>query len=88
MLGPTGPLKWFSLLTASYLLTFVPGFILVGIAVLNGDRLPALAGWLLIIGMVVSNIGALFKPIFILRNLGGVVFGIGLAWLGLAVMAG
>jgi hypothetical protein len=86
LVGPSGPLKWLSVLTCLYLITFLPGFILMGVAVVNAGLLPALAGWLLIIGMVVSNVGAVFKPIFILRNIGGVVFGIGLAWLGLALM--
>jgi len=86
LVGPSGPMKWLSLLTAQYLITFVPGYILMGIAVINGGMFTALAGWLLIIGMIVSNLGAFFKPIFILRNVGGVIFGIGLAWLGFAVM--
>jgi hypothetical protein len=88
LVGPSGPLRWLSFLTGSYLITFVPGYILMGVAVVNAGVLPALAGWLLIIGMIVSNVGAFFKPIFILRNIGGVVFGIGLAWLGLALMMG
>ena len=88
LVGPSGPLRWLSLLTATYLITFVPGYILMGIAVVNAGVLPAWAGWLLIIGMVVSNVGAFFRPIFILRNIGGVVFGVGLAWLGIALLAG
>jgi hypothetical protein len=88
LIGPTGPLKWLSLLTGSYLITFVPGFILLGVAVLRADALPVFAGWLLIIGMVISNIGAAFRPIFILRKIGGIGFGIGLAWLGIVLLAG
>jgi len=88
LVGPSGPLRWLSFLTGSYLITFMPGYILMGVAVVNAGVLPALAGWLLIIGMIVSNVGAFFKPIFILRNIGGVVFGIGLAWLGIALMVG
>jgi hypothetical protein len=34
------------------------------------------------------TLGAFFKPIFILQNIGGVVFGIGLARLGFALMVG
>lgn len=86
LIGPAGPLKWLSILTGTYLVTFVPGFILLGVAIVNAGSFPALTGWLPIIGMVVSNMGAMFKPIFILRNIGGVIFGIGLVWLGLALM--
>lgn len=83
LIGPQGPYRWLSLLTATYLVTFVPGFILLGAALL-----PSIVGWLLIIGMIVSNIGAPIKPLFILRHIGGVIFGIGLAWLGLGLLAG
>jgi hypothetical protein len=88
LIGPKGPqsLKWLAMLTASYLVTFVPGFILIGIAIINAAMLPAIGGWLLIVGMIVSNMGVIGKGLFILRRVGGVGFGAGLAWLGLALL--
>ena len=88
LIGPSGPMKWLSLLTATYLISFVPGYILTGMAVIRAGELPSGVGWLLIIGMVISNVGAFFRSIFVLRNIGGVVFGVGLAWAGIALLAG
>jgi hypothetical protein len=88
LVGPSGPLRWLSLLTMTHVIFFVPGGLLTGIAVVRAGVLPAWAGWLLVIGTVVSNAGAFYGPLFILRKIGGVLFGGGLAWLGAALLAG
>lgn len=87
LLGPSSPLPWLARITLMYLLLFVPGYILIGIVTISAGVLPGPAGWLLIIGTIVSNIGAPIAKLFILRRVGGVVFGVGLAWLGLALLA-
>ncbi len=86
LLARDGPIPWISLFLVAYLLLFAIGYILVGIAVIRAGVLPGGAGWLLIVGMIVSNIGAPAAKLFWLRKIGGVLFGIGLAWLGLALI--
>ena len=86
LLAKNGPIPWTGPLLVAYLLLFAIGYILVGIAVISAGALPSWAGWLLIVGMIVSNIGAPIAKLFILRKIGGVIFGIGLAWLGLALL--
>jgi len=86
LLGPRGPMPWLSAITASYLLLFVPGYILLGIAVLRSPSFPPDPGWLLIGGMILSNIGVLGRRIWSLRIVGGVLFGAGMAWLGLVLL--
>jgi len=81
-----GPVPWVLIVTGTYLLLFVPGYILLGIATLTAGSLPNLAGWLLIVGIVTSVIGVFGSAIFILRRIGGVVFGVGLAWLGVSLL--
>ena len=88
LVGPSGPLRWLSLLTATHVIVFVPGAVLTGIAVIRAGVFPAAAGWLLIAGMVVSNIGGFVGSLFLLRRIGGVIFGAALAWLGLVLAAG
>ena len=86
IMKPGGPAPWALPLSGAYLLFFVPGYILLGIATLTTGVLPSLAGWLLIIGIIASVVGVFGSAIFIVRRIGGVVFGIGLAWLGFALM--
>jgi len=40
LLDPTGPLAWLSLITLTYLIFFVPGYILTGIATMRARLLP------------------------------------------------
>lgn len=49
---------------------------------------PALAGGLVLIGIIVSQPGNMVARLAVLRNVGGVLFGAGLAWLGLALLSG
>ncbi|MBI1746522.1 MAG: hypothetical protein HYR55_08030 [Acidobacteria bacterium] len=86
MMKPGGPIPWALPLSGTYVLFFVPGYILLGIATLTTVALPSLAGWLLIIGIVASVVGVFGSAIFIIRRIGGVVFGIGLAWLGIVLL--
>ena len=85
---PGGLLPWAFPLTGTYLFFFVPGYILIGIATMSAGVLPSWAGLLLIIGMLASNVGVFVPRIFILRRIGGVIFGIGLVWLGYALLFG
>ena len=86
ILKPGGPVPWAFALSGTYVLFFVPGYILLAVAALTSDGLPSLAGWLLIIGIVTSVVGVFGSAIFILRRIGGVVFGVGLAWLGIVLL--
>ena len=86
LIKPGGPVAWALPLSGTYLLFFVPGYILLGIVTMTGGVLPSLAGLLLIIGIVASVVGVFGSPIFILRRIGGVVFGVWLAWLGIVLL--
>jgi len=62
--------------------------VVCGIATISAGVLPSLAGWLVLIGIVVSQPGNMVARLAMLRNVGGVLFGVGLAWLGLALISG
>lgn len=88
LLGPTGAIPDIFKLLLTYIFLLLPGFILTGIVTINAEVLPALAGWLILGGIVVSQPGNMVSRLAILRNIGGVLFGIGLAWLGFALIWG
>lgn len=90
LVGPDGPLPWLSILTLSWLILFVPGMILTGIAIARADWLPRIAGVLIAAGMLIVFVGsgAAGTPQFFFGRLIGVVLlGTGLIWLGHAMRA-
>ena len=88
LLGPKGAIPGVFKLLLTYIFILLPGFILTGIATISAGVLPSLAGWLVLIGIVVSQPGNMVARLAVLRNVGGVLFGVGLAWLGLALISG
>ena len=82
LIKPDGQLMWAGLLLSTYILLFLPGCILVGRAVILESALPRIAGWLLIIGVVIFSLGRIVPQLFILTSIGGVIFGIAWSWLG------
>jgi len=88
LLGPKGAIPGIFNLLLTYIFILLPGFIVTGIVTISAGVLPSLAGWLVLIGIVVSQPGNMVARFAILRNVGGVLFGIGLAWLGLALISG
>ena len=53
-------MKWLSVLTSMYLF-LVPGYILIGISVIQGSVLPLGAGVLVIVGIAISTLGAAIR---------------------------
>lgn len=82
LIKPDGQLMWAGLLLSTYILLFLPGCILVGRTVIVESALPRIAGWLLIIGVVIFSLGRIVPQLFILTSIGGVIFGIAWSWLG------
>jgi hypothetical protein len=66
---------------------FMVGYILLGISLLRASALPRAATLLLIVGAVLANLPPGLAPMLILI-VGGVVWGIGAAWLGYALWSG
>lgn len=87
LIKPGGQLMWAGLLLSTYVLFFLPGCILMGIAIVRAAVLPPGAGWLLIAGVVTFSMGRIIAKLFILTALGGVLFGIALIWLGYALFS-
>ena len=70
------------------LITFVVGYVLLGVHVLRGrSGLPRWSGLLLLVGAVVSSIPPVVVPTVLILTAGGVILGAGLAWIGLALWA-
>jgi predicted MFS family arabinose efflux permease len=67
--------------------TFMVGYILFGIALLRASALPRAATLLLIVGAILANLPPGLVPMLILI-VGGVVWGIGAAWLGYVLWLG
>jgi hypothetical protein len=88
LLGPKGAIPGVFKLLLTYIFLLLPGFILTGITTISAGVLPPLAGWLVLIGIVVSQPGNMVSRLANLRNVGGVLFGIGLAWLGIGLISG
>jgi hypothetical protein len=87
LLDPAGPLAWLFYVTLAYVVLFVPGYVLVGISVMRSPGLPRWAGLLIALGILASFMGAGLPGLFIARIVGGVVFALGLMWLGYALWA-
>ena len=88
LLGPKGAIPGIFNLLLTYIFILLPGFILTGIVTISAGVLPAWAGGLILVGIVVSQPGNMVARLAILRNIGGVLFGIGLTWLGFALISG
>jgi hypothetical protein len=88
LLGPQGAIPGIFKLLLTYIFILLPGFILTGIAIIRAGVFPPLAGWLVLIGIAVSQPGNMVSRLAILRNIGGALLGVGLAWLGLALIRG
>jgi len=88
LLGPQGAIPGIFNLLLTYIFILLPGFILTGIATINAGVLPPLAGWLVLVGIVISQPGNMVSRLAFTRNIGGVLFGLGLAWLGFALISG
>jgi len=88
LLGPKGAIPGVFQLLLTYIFILLPGFILTGVVTISAGVLPVWAGWLILVGIVVSQPGNMVSRLAILRNIGGVLFGIGLTWLGFALISG
>ncbi len=88
LLDPAGPFAWLALVTFTYILLFVPGFILTGVAIIRARIFPRWAGALIALGILVSFIGASPGGFSVLRAVGGVVFAVGLIGVGNAMWKG
>ena len=82
LISSTGPLAWIGTLVLAWIFAFIPGHILIGISVIRAGILPRWSGILIFIAMILVFIGAASAQLFWLRNIGGVLSGAGLAWLG------
>jgi hypothetical protein len=82
LISSTGQLAWIGILVLAWIFAFIPGHIITGIAVVRAGMLPRWTGILVGIGMILVFIGAASAQLFWLRNIGGVLSGAGLAWLG------
>lgn len=70
-----------------FAVTFMVGYILFGIALLRENSLPRAATLLLIVGAILVSLPVGLVPMLILI-VGGVLWGIGAAWLGYALWSG
>jgi hypothetical protein len=66
---------------------YMVGYILFGIALLSKNALPRAGTLLLIVGAILANLPPGLVPMFILI-IGGVLWGIGAAWLGYTLWSG
>src|SRR5438309_2938708 len=64
------------------LVSFVLGFVVLGVALLRGKGLPRWSGLLLILGSVLSAPPPVAVPSVLILTAGGVLLGAGLAWVG------
>ena len=85
LISSTGQLAWIGILVLAWIFAFIPGHILTGISAIRAGVLPRWVGGLLVVGMILVFIGAAAAQLFWLRNIGGVLSGAGLAWLGFAL---
>ena len=67
------------------LVFFALGYVVLGIAILRGVGLPRWSGLLLIVGAVLSSPPPVVVPTVLILTAGGVLLGVGLAWLGYAL---
>ena len=70
------------------LLSFVLGYVVLGIAILRGVGLPRWSGLLLIAGAFLSSLPPVAVPTVLILTAGGVLLGAGLAWIGFALWSG
>jgi hypothetical protein len=70
-----------------FAVAFMVGYILFGIALLRASAMPRAATLLLMIGAILANLPPSLVPMLILI-VGGVVWGIGVAWLGYVLWLG
>ena len=85
LISSRGPLSWIGVLVLAFIFAFIPGHILTGIATARAGILPHWAGVLVSLGMLVLFLGEASPSLVFLRNIGGVLSGVGLAWLGYAL---
>ena len=76
-----------------FVLLLFPGFILFGIAIQRSHALPAWSGILIATGWSLFMISAplalfVFEPLWIFAILGTVMLGLGLGWVGYALLSG
>jgi hypothetical protein len=75
LLDPATGLGWLLALTMTYLVLFVPGTILLGSTIWRSTTLPKQAGLLLVVGILISFLGAGIPGFAIGRAVGGVLYG-------------
>ena len=88
LLGANGQIPGIFKLLLAYIFLLMPGFILLGIATIRAGVFPSLAGWLILVGIIISQPGNMVAKLAFLRNVGGVLFGAGLTWLGIVLVSG
>lgn len=82
LVGKDGPIKGLSILFILYGATFWPGVLILMVSVLSAGVIYAVAPILVIVGAVAMILGSAVKPLYALRNGGGIFLGVGLAWIG------
>ena len=85
LIDPAGPLSGLLLFFLLAVIFFFLGYTLMGVVIVRTRVLPRWAGWLLIIGTVLTNATFLGSIGYVPRVIGGVIFGIALGWLGYAL---
>jgi len=69
-------------------LIYSAGLILVGIGIVQANTLPAAAGYLVAVGAPLFGLGAMFGKYQVYpRSAGVTMMGIGLLWIGLAMLS-
>jgi len=88
--GPDKPFGNAGLPALAFFVTYVPGYILTAIASLRagGSSVPRGAAWLIIVSLLVFVLTAFIPTLATVKNIAGGVFGIGLAWSGVALWKG
>lgn len=87
LFDPAGPLGVYLLIILAALVVWDLGSILTGYTTMRAGVLPRWGGLLLIVGNVVLNVGAFVPGIYFVKIIGGVLMGLGYAWLGYALWA-
>lgn len=85
LIGPGGPMLWAGALLSTYVVLFLPGFILTGLYLFRLSRRTRWPGALLILGVVLFSLGRMVAPLFPLTAIGGVVFAAALVGWGLVL---
>jgi hypothetical protein len=80
--GRSGPIPGLAFVLVPYGALYWPGLFVLMASVIVADRLFIAAPILVMAGAALSLIGSFVRPLYALRNGGGIFLGVGLAWIG------